>query len=136
MNAEKNLQNEALKSQYRRMASKYLYACYALLFIGVIAVLTSPLDFKPSFETPEVWFQRSGALMTVFALLAALLKDMGTQTLHKPGYFGDALKLEVLAELEQRFEWVFWFAFLFTVLGTLVWGYGDTYYKFVILHQR
>ena len=136
MDAEMNLQNERLKAGYRSTANKYLWACYVLLLIATIAPIYAPFDSMPSFESVEVWFQRSGALTTVFALLTTLLRDMGMRTLHKPGHWGDALKLEVLSEVEARFEWIFWTAFTLTIIGTVVWGYGDTLYKFVILHQR
>lgn len=44
--------------------------------------------------------------------------------------------MEVLSEVEARFEWIFWTAFTLTIIGTVVWGYGDPIYNFVILHQR
>lgn len=122
-------QQEALKGSHRRKSSRYVRAAYFLLFIAVVSPIAAIFDSRPSFETIEVWFQRSGALTTVFALLATQMKAMGQEGLHEPGTWGDELKLAVLKEFDFRFKAIFWVAFILTVLGTIIWGYGDTIYR-------
>lgn len=86
-------------------------------------------DIRPSFEALEVWVQRSGAITSIYALLSTTVADMGLRKLHRPGEAGDLYKLEVLEEVSFKFEFLRWIALFVTVIGTLVWGYGDTVLK-------
>lgn len=123
---------EDLKHGYRKTANRYLRGCKTLLCVAFFAPLFAIFDIRPSFETIEVWFQRSGAITTVYALLSTTVADMGLRKLHRPGEYGDLYKLQVLDEFANSFEKVRWIALVLTVIGTLIWGYGDTVFKHIV----
>ena len=124
---------EDLKRGYRKTSNMYVFGAWTMIALAIAAPFLACIDYRPSFESAEVWIQRSGALTTILALLTNQLKDMGSRTLHVPGTWGDAVKLEVLAEFERSFDRIFWVAFILTIIGTLIWGYGDTAYKYFYL---
>ncbi|MDH1575471.1 hypothetical protein [Pseudomonas sp. GD03746] len=132
--------SEAAEKKYRNTSNFFVGGAWLLIAVAVAApilsILDSVLEWAPSFESAEVWFQRSGALTTIFALLTNQIKELGSRALHIPGTYGGVVKLQVLAEFERRFQVIFVIAFCLTVLGTLVWGYGDTAYKYFYLGLR
>lgn len=106
----------------------YFVLIVALLAIAFLAPITANTFFgalKPSAESSGVWFQRSGAISTVFALLAATLQADASRKLWTPGSLGDIHKLTVLSSFDGKFSICQNLSFLFTVLGTVIWGYGD-----------
>ncbi|MEX0297077.1 hypothetical protein AAH995_27830 [Pseudomonas putida] len=123
---------EELKAKYRKSAKRYLRGCWALLAVAVAAPLVAFFDIRPSFESMEVWVQRSGASTSIYALLSNTVAEMGLRKLNKPGEMGSRIKLEVLSEVSRSFEIVRWTALVVTVLGTVIWGYGDTMIKWWI----
>lgn len=129
MNVASNEAAESLKSRYRNVANRYFWGCVALLSVAIAMPFVAFFDIRPSFEALEVWVQRSGAITSIYALLSTTVADMGLRKLHKPGEAGDLYKLEVLKEVSFKFEVVRWTALFITVIGTLVWGYGDTVLK-------
>jgi hypothetical protein len=56
---------------------------------------------------------------------------MGTNTLHKPGTWGDKQKLEVLDEFGLRFSIAEWSSLGLTITGTFIWGYGDLIHSYL-----
>ncbi|WP_455923325.1 hypothetical protein [Pseudomonas putida] len=123
---------EDLKQGYRTTAIRYLRGCQTLLGIAFFAPIFAIFDIRPSFESVEIWFQRSGAITTVYARLSTTVSDMGLRKLHRPGENGDLYKLQVLDEFANSFERIRWVALLFTVIGTFIWGYGDTFLKYAL----
>ena len=117
--------------KYRLRTNIFMYGCYLLLFISLIAPFVGYCDMRPEFETRETWFQRSGALTTIFALLSTTLRDLTSSFLYSGG-FGEKAKLIVKQEFQLRFALVFAVGFVLTVVGTIIWGYGDTILK---LHE-
>lgn len=129
MNVASNEAAESLKAKYRKVANRYFWGCVALLSVAIAMPFVAFFDIRPSFEALEVWVQRSGAITSIYALLSTTVADMGLRKLHRPGEAGDLYKLEVLKEVSFKFEVVRWTALFVTVIGTLVWGYGDTVLK-------
>lgn len=109
----------------RAIAWCFYSACLLLLAVALIAPIYSWSGWRPDGESPGVWFQRSGAIATIFSLLSVTVLTMGTNTLHKPGTWGDKFKLEVLDEFRLRFSIAEWSSFGLTIAGTFIWGYGD-----------
>lgn len=86
--------------------------------------------FKPDTETIAIWFQRSGAVMTIFALLCTT----GLASALK--YFSPSgtSDLELIAaEKKYGGEYAFMerVALWLTIVGTFVWGYGDVFYSWI-----
>ena len=65
--------------------------------------------------------------MTVFALLAATLQADASRRLWVPGTFADEKKLSALDFVKGKFEICQNVSFVFTIIGTMIWGYGDVF---------
>lgn len=80
--------------------------------------------FKPESELVKIWFQRSGAITCVFALLASLsllnikelLSPSGMPSIRHNDFKKKYMKLYLILTT---------FSVFMTILGTIVWGFGD-----------
>ena len=121
------------------MNYKTLWSSHRLTFVSLVVVvvllviaLLAPLTanwifgvFKPTAESGGVWFQRSGAVMTVFALLASTLQADAMGRLWPQALLGDLGNRDALAFVKGKFRVCQNVSFLFTAIGTVIWGYGD-----------
>ncbi|MEX1215726.1 hypothetical protein [Saccharospirillum sp.] len=96
-----------------------------LLVLGVIPTsLALILDWQPEGDSPGVWFQRSGSILVVFSVLAdAILASLFTSLF--PGSQTVVLTDDDAVSLKPLYTIVSIFAVVFTVVGTVIWGYGD-----------
>jgi hypothetical protein len=101
------------------------WPCY---FLMVFALATPILAFKgfllPAAEDPGIWFQRSGAVMTIFSLLctAGVATALSLLT---PSGISDAKLIHAEKEFGREYRLLGGVAFCLTIFGTAVWGYGD-----------
>jgi hypothetical protein len=87
--------------------------------------------FMPDTETIPIWFQRSGAVMTIFALLCTTGMASALKYLSPAG----TTDLDLIeAEKKYRREYAFMdrTALWLTIVGTFVWGYGDVLHNAVV----
>lgn len=108
-------------------STKLLYfVCIGLLSIAAAAPIAAGFEvLKPFDSTVAAWVQRSAAITTIFALLAPEVGAIALNRLYIPGTYGDVGKLETYALYAPRFGALRYWAVCITVLGTLLWGYGD-----------
>jgi hypothetical protein len=88
--------------------------CIAACVPPMLALLWS---IRPSAETAASWFQRSGALTTILAVLAQV----------KAGA-APAPPLAVSSDAHRWAWWqgvALWLSLILVVVGTVIWGYGD-----------
>jgi uncharacterized membrane protein YuzA (DUF378 family) len=111
----------------RKRTQVYLGVCITLLVIAVAAPLaTGVFDlFRPESETIGEWFGRSGAITTVFSLLVVSTLNEGLRNLWIPGQLADLEKIAVHEQYKPRFNWCENIALVLTIIGTIIWGYGD-----------
>jgi len=98
------------------------------LVIAVLAPITANTFFsvwRPDGESAGQWLERSGAVMTVFSLLAISLMEEGMSRLHKVGNLADLETLPMYQSFERSTYWIKGIALALTVIGTVVWGYGS-----------
>ncbi|WP_190977129.1 MULTISPECIES: hypothetical protein [Pseudomonas] len=98
----------------------------ARIFI-VIAIAVPVLALllpKPSTVELGNWFGRSGAVTTVFALLAQAVLVKAKFWITPPGYGWVGLN-EQRARYLPKFDWHENKLFVLTILGTVIWAYGD-----------
>lgn len=102
---------------------RVLYWSACLCFISVLPCL---LSFAPSLvpksQPMNMWFQRSGAVMSIFALLAQSGASH-MQELIRPGTFGETAVLYRKYDGAQRA--VSGASIILAIAGTVIWGYGD-----------
>lgn len=101
-----------------------LLALTALL----VCVLAAWGVWKPTEESAAVWFQRSGAIATVFCVIAQLRINDFLERI-RGGTFAESWKLFYL--FEKHRSAVSLFVTLVAVLGALIWGYGDLIFMYV-----
>lgn len=124
----------AIRAKYRSSTWCFFAGVLVLLGLAVLAPIVSVVvEWLPPGETCASWFQRSGAVTTLFSILAGALAVITSGRLHTPGTFGDQNKLEVLKEFKKRFVRAESTLLVTTVVGTVIWGYGDLLTRWLIL---
>jgi len=113
---------------WQRHENKIRDACLYLELFLLLAMIATfvPLFgvFKPAGETLGVWWQRGGAPTVVFALLAQNRAHY-LGLLLTPGSFTSKEMESLRLKYRARHRIGDGFALGLTVLGTVVWGYGD-----------
>jgi len=114
------------QTAFRKQAWLDYSAVAALLLIAIAVPALSFIESaRPSGESLGVWFQRSGAITTVFSMFAAATIKILVDRLHVPGTWGDDDGLAVLENFNVRLAVANKMSFGLIVIGTVVWGYGD-----------
>ncbi|ELL1154953.1 hypothetical protein RWG76_001138 [Pseudomonas aeruginosa] len=118
--------NQDRIAEHRRRTWYCLGAIWVLLIVAGLAPVLAGLGvLRPPAEHAAIWFQRSGSVATVMALLGGLVIPYTYNKLHVPGTWGEDEGLQVLGEFKMSFKSGECVAFAITVAGTVVWGYGD-----------
>jgi hypothetical protein len=78
----------------------------------------------PNSQTIPGWFQRSGSLTTIGAVIISIYATRMRDRLEGK-FMGDVYGLEVFKRLKVPFTIATTSAFILSVVGTIVWGYGD-----------
>lgn len=103
----------------------------AFLFLAVLVLLLPFVDvLRPDGESVATWWQRAGAPVAVFAFMAQN-KSQYLGALLTPGSFTSA-EFEFLRKKYRRTHQMgLSAAIALTIIGTVVWGYGDCFVKAV-----
>ena len=109
------------------------WAFFLVVVILIAASISAPIyayfgNWLPIGEKREIWIQRSGAVTTLFSFMAASMIVFTSGRLHTPGFFGSQVKLEILVEFKNYFRVAEALIFVLSIIGTVVWGYGDIIY--------
>jgi hypothetical protein len=93
------------------------------IFISVVCGLLAAFGIlKPENEPREIWFQRSGSLVVLFAAIGEYYVSNMRVTLRPAGYVGITAMENELSFSVKFFHSV---ALTLVVMGTIIWGYGD-----------
>lgn len=114
------------------VTKKFKAELYFITFLCASAILVELLAFctslRPNSESLASWFQRSGAITSIFSAFAQ----------YRIGNFGESIRGGTFAEswwLYRLFKTnhyvMSWVIAAITVWGAFVWGYGDLLVKFV-----
>uniref|UniRef100_U1KRN0 Uncharacterized protein n=1 Tax=Pseudoalteromonas citrea DSM 8771 TaxID=1117314 RepID=U1KRN0_9GAMM len=104
---------------------KSIIMCTALTTISIISIILGWFGvFKPNTEGLDVWFQRSGSITVVFALLCEFkLFPVNNSLYISRIHFNDFSQLkEKYGLLHNILSMI---ALILMILGTIIWGYGD-----------
>jgi hypothetical protein len=110
---------------YRDEAWKCLgwVAFWLMLAIGVL-VLSSIPGLFPASQTNAQWFQRSGSITTIGALVIGLFVTRLRDNLQGRS-IGSLYGQHVFKEIRIPYRIAAVSTVACTILGTIVWGYGD-----------
>ena len=114
------------------------WICYIFVLALIAIAFASPVvaafvQWMPTGETRGSWLQRSGAVTTLFSFIAGAMAVFTSGQLYTPGFFGDARKLNILKEFRYHFRIVETLIFLLSLVGTVIWGYGDLILRWFLL---
>jgi hypothetical protein len=111
---------------YERRVRRAIFWAFVLCLCALLPPLLSlPGGFRPQVaqtDTLGQWFERSGAVMTVFAVFAQF-KAGGIATMIVGGTFGESWEAYHKYKHHQAVAAVL--SLVLVVIGTVVWGYGD-----------
>ncbi|MFC5521421.1 hypothetical protein [Polaromonas jejuensis] len=99
---------------------------YLIAFLCVSAVAVELLSLcsalRPSSESVASWFQRSGAITSIFAVFAQYRIGNFLESI-QGGTFAESWSLYHLFKTHQYV--LSWVIVAITIWGAFVWGYGD-----------
>ncbi len=116
-------------TDYERKVRRALWSFAVYSTVAIIVLLFSFTEaLKPSDEQFATWFQRAGAPMTIFALIAqsrvSRLRDLLTPNTFSTQEFNNILlkyrKYRSIGNAVSLF---------LVIIGTIIWAYGDIFYK-------
>jgi hypothetical protein len=118
----------------RYRSTTWMCYCIVLLLIGIAAA--APLvsmfgQWMAEGESRAVWVQRSGAVTTLFSFIAGAMVLFASGRLHTPGFWADENRITVLMEFRGKFKLAESAIFTLSVVGTVIWGYGDLVYRWL-----
>ena len=110
--------------------NRSLVIAWVLIFIAVLAPVLAFLLPRPSSFLNDFggWFGRSGAVTTVFALLAETVLVRAKLSITPVGFGWDGIN-EQRAKFIPKFNAPEWTIFSLIILGTIIWAYGDIPFK-------
>lgn len=97
---------------------------FALLSLILVQVVNCILAVEPAYSM----FQRSGALITVFGVLAEFYSSRLQSVLYGTSEI-DVAALEYVKAQPKWFKYRLQIAHTVVVVGTLIWGFGDLPFK-------
>lgn len=111
-------------TKFKAELSFIAFLCAAAIAIEFLAFFSC---LRPSTESTASWFQRSGAITSIFSAFAQF----------RISTFSESVKGTTFAE-SWRFYFLFkthqyvlsWVIAIVTVWGAIVWGYGDLFVKY------
>ena len=106
-------------------AELYFIASLCVLAVAVELFSLCPV-LRPSSESVASWFQRSGAITTVFAVFAQYRIGNFLESI-RGGTFAESWWLYDLFKTQQYL--MSWVIAAITIWGAFVWGYGDLLVK-------
>jgi hypothetical protein len=106
----------------KRINRVLLRACLFCVLATTIPCVLSLLPFKPPSEPFSLWFQRSGAVMTAFAVFA----QVAASNLYNEIQGSDfAESWAAFHKYENAQRAISITSTVLVIVGTLIWGYGD-----------
>ncbi|QTW17835.1 hypothetical protein [Comamonas kerstersii] len=113
--------DEAKVQKKRATANCFLIAIALTLFFGWFWVFVAALVAQKA-----DWFARSGSVLTIASLLATLhLSRLNSFLVGECGEMPCVYGKEIYDEFKNIRTSAMWLAQFSTIVGTLVWGYGD-----------
>jgi hypothetical protein len=105
---------------------------YLIVFLCVSAVAVELLSLcsvlRPSSESLASWFQRSGAVTSIFSAFAQYRISSFLESI-RGSTFAESWSLYHL--FKNHHYVLSWIIAVLTIWGALVWGYGDLLFKYV-----
>jgi len=116
----------AVKQPTDQDLQQSLWLSWVILLLAIVLpILALAISFPriPGLDRAG-WFSRSGAVTTIFAILAEVILIRAKLSISPPGWGWDGLQ-EQRDKFIPKFSYPELLILTLTVVGTLIWGYGD-----------
>ncbi|MGZ9712002.1 hypothetical protein ACXX82_14475 [Glaciimonas sp. GNP009] len=100
--------------------------CIAAISVEILAVYSV---LKPSSESVALWFQRSGAITSIFCAFAQFRINNFLESI-RGGAFAESWWLYNIFNKQQYS--ISWAVTFLAIWGAFVWGYGDLFAKYFV----
>ncbi len=98
--------------------------CVAAVFVELLAAVSV---LKPASEPTASWFQRSGAITSVFCIFAQLRINNFLESIRGSTFAESWVLFRLFNKQQGTISWV---VTLFAIWGAIVWGYGDLMFQY------
>ncbi|MCH4813428.1 hypothetical protein [Vreelandella neptunia] len=116
------------EARIRRETTKWL----ALVLIGLVSPIA--LSFlRMETQDPALWFQRSGSIMVVLALLAELRVVIIDRLIIARDHSFLYCHMYIENKYQAKLRVINYVTYFVVAVGTLVWGFGDVFYANIVL---
>lgn len=122
-------------SQKVRLFLYILRLLLVLLLIGIACAAPFTTDallgYKPITDSMGQWFERTGAVTSIFSLLAMYLLDDTMNMLVDPRKNAELVNIKIYNALETPAGVLKALGFMAALIGTAIWGYGTIILTFM-----
>ena len=99
-----------------------------LMLLILLPFLASYGVLKPANEKIEIWFQRSGSIIVLLGSLAEYC-SFKMHNVFSPIHLSNEPLFNTKLKYCLQAKWLMVISAIFISFGTIVWGYGDLFYK-------
>ena len=110
----------------------YAYDWSIILVSVILAICSYYLDFiewKFIFTETVYWFQRSGSLVVLLAVVLEFRQIVYTKEGDKVQSLKGVVSGNFASSMNDKQKLFQWFAIGLSIAGTFIWGYGDLRFK-------
>ena len=101
-----------------------LILAFIAIFLGYFSFLLEAVIATVTNEKPEIWFQRSGAIVVLLAVFSEYCLSKIDGYINPTGLIVSRQE-EFSAKYSTVYRVVKVFGVVMAIIGTLIWGYGD-----------
>ena len=99
--------------------------------MGILApILACTRSWLPEGEKFPIWFQRSGSILVIFAIMSEFILLSLYSTIY-PGdnTWTDENHQVIVNKYKTKYNLLSFFSSALAIIGTIIWGYGDIIIK-------
>ncbi|MBQ0761395.1 MAG: hypothetical protein KBT78_01015 [Marinobacter psychrophilus] len=97
-----------------------------LLIAALIPFLATVEALRPEAEDTALWFQRSGSLTVLFAVLSEFRLQTVDEHINPRGIW-DSFQENMKQKYSRKHFLLSAISVLLAIIGTIIWGYGDLF---------
>ncbi|MEW4983923.1 MAG: hypothetical protein AB1Y26_11850 [Cycloclasticus sp.] len=117
------------KIEYEKEAVAYRAIVVALaMVISLVPLLAVFGVLKPEYESSGIWFQRCGSVVVLLGSLAEYF-SFKMHNVFSPEHIANEPIFNIKLKYRLQAKRLMAISALFIALGTVIWGYGDLFFK-------
>lgn len=109
-----------------RLKKSYVVRLFVILLISFVIYI------KPDSEDWATWFARSGSLLVALAAFTEIFVNQIQKEVFRENSHGVYCQIYIEKRFAPHAKLSKWFDWSIGIFGTIIWGYGDLIWKYVI----